>query len=261
MLRPQPPLHRLVRRQEAPPRRLLVADVLAEVAHRVVHPAEVVVRGGVQRAEPEPAPVVLLHRLEVEVGEAPVLPGVGELVRRDAQPRVAAQVAGVGPGVGAVLADDEGLVAREEHPVLPRKGARLVPLLLGHELQPGVEADPVRQPLGGRREGLRLPLADPARPLPPRALLLVLGQGGVERVAVEPHRAPLAVGLEAAAGVGSPLLEAAERASTARPTSPGRPRRTSPGGQPGPPPGAIAPRPRGSTRRRRPGSRGGSRDG
>ena len=67
---------------------------------------------------------------------APVLPGVGELVGRNPEPGIPAQVVGIGPGVGAVLPDDERLVAGEQDPVLPGDGPDRVPLLLGHELEP-----------------------------------------------------------------------------------------------------------------------------
>ena len=220
----------------------VVPDPLPEVAHRVVDPPQVVVRRGVEGAEPEPARVVLLHRLEVEVGQPPVLPGVGELVGRNPEPRVPAQVVRVGPGVGAVLADDERLVAGEQDPVLPGDGPDRVPLLLGHELEPGMEADTVGEAVGRRGRAPRAvargrPAATPTtaaapgpRPWPRRASSC-------------PATPRSAVGRPRSGRRDrSPASRSGRRQSRARPTSPGSPKGTSPGARLAPPRAATAPR-------------------
>ena len=168
-------------------------DVDAVEPDQVVDAHAVEERRGPTRAGAHPLEAGGLHRLPAPRRQAPVLPGVAERVRRDADGGVEHELLLAGPHVGAVARHHERQVAEDADAGRAPGG---LPLLLGDPLQVG----PIAPLLGERRRGLahrrRVGEGQCRRPVPPRPLL-VRGVDGAKRgVGVEPPRLAGLVGAE-----------------------------------------------------------------
>src|SRR5690606_29458248 len=94
----------------------------------------------------------------------------------NAQARIPPQQGGVAPGIHAVLAHDEGLIAAEEDAGLAGLRTDGVPLRVRDPLQPGVEATSRREAGPGLTERGRVAVMFPLRPLPPRQMAVRFGE-------------------------------------------------------------------------------------
>ena len=181
-------------------------------------------RGAAQAGAP-PGVVVALQRVPAVGGEAPVLAGVAEHVRRGAGAVVEVEEAASAPDVGAVLAQQDRHVALEPDAGLLQPGHGRGELPFGDPLDPRVKERLVAVGLPGGVDlaGLRVAQLGPGLPGAHPLLLLQAAEDGVgadPRVGLQPL-GEIRVGLDGVDDV--PVVAAQDVALEADRVQPGDP--------------------------------------
>jgi hypothetical protein len=158
----------------------------------VVEPHEVDLVERVLHAPGPPPEAALLHAVPVVNGIAPALAlrgeGIGRHARDDGRLAtvVEAKERRVGPHVGTVGGHVDGQIAEELDVAVVAVLLQGRPLPVEQVLPVGMHAALVGEALAGTRKGIGVALGEGRGPVVPRGAVVVILDGGVHRVVVEP---------------------------------------------------------------------------